>query len=152
MSEILTLGLIITAVGLVACFAWRKLHEAHTLRKVRTRFAGVEILACAPDAHFKGMDRSWDNQWRGRGVLIMTREVLYFQPWQKGLDLSIPLDKVQEASVVSIDRGLRPRRGAFRVSYLGLDGQRRLATWTVKSCAEWDGLVQTIPHGDGGHV
>lgn len=122
----------------------RRREQAELLGEVNRQLAGVPILALAPDASFKGLDRAWDSRWRGSGVLILTGEMLYFRSLQRKLDLAIPLTRIEK---VTLDAAVGKNGAAgtpFLVSYRGMDDQVRRATWHVKKPGEWVHMLDSI--------
>jgi hypothetical protein len=138
------------AIGFLLMFAcfysilfWKKrMAGQRTLRRVKQQFNGVPVRALSPKAYFCGMDRRWDSQWRGHGVLILTAEMLYFRSWNRNVDLSIPMDRIAEAEVCRNTRGLRTwRRRCLKVNYRGMDDHPRAATWLAQKPLDWVRLI-----------
>ena len=135
---------VVLGIGYGAVSWMRKRDREDVLKEVKQQFDGVPILALAPDACFNGLDRSWDSQWRGCGVLILTGDLLYFRSWQRTLDLTIPLSRMEE---VGVDLDLEKKgqnQSRFQVSYRGMDDQVRMATWLVSQPQQWVNLVHRM--------
>jgi hypothetical protein len=126
-----------------AALSWkRRMAGQRTLARVKQQFNGVPVQALSPKAYFCGMDRRWDSQWRGHGVLILTADMLYFRSWNKNVDLSVPIDRIAEAEVCRNTRGLKTwRRRCLKVTYRGMDDHPRAATWLAQKPTDWVRLI-----------
>jgi hypothetical protein len=127
--------LLAAVVGMVIYHYWSARAEA--LREVRHQFAHVPITLMSPNAYFRGFARSWDGQWRGHGVLLLTDEVLYFRPWQGRMDITVPVRRIEEVKANSRHGKTKLRVPRLQVSYVGMDDQLRVATWQVKDPQRW---------------
>lgn len=141
---------VIVGIGYCAALWMRKRAQADVLREVRQQFSGSPILALASDACFNGLDRTWDSRWRGCGVLILTQELLYFRSWQRNLDLTIPISRMEKVGADSSHEKTGKHRGQFQVGYRGMDDQIRMATWLMKRPQRWENLVYAIIEQKGG--
>ena len=135
---ILSIGsavLLVVVACVVLAHYWNERTEA--LRAVRGQFNGVPFIKVAPRAYFRGFERSWDGQWRGGGVLVLTQEVVYFRPWSRHLDITVPVGRIEKVTADGEQgkKGLRHDR--LRISYVGMDDQARVATWSVKDVQGW---------------
>jgi len=132
------MGVVLLGTGYGAVLWTRKRAQEDALREVRQQFDGIPILALASDACFNGLDRSWDSRWRGCGVLILTQELLYFRSWQRNLDLTIPINRIEEVGVnPSRENKGKNQKSHLQVSYRGIDDQIRVATWLIKRPQDW---------------
>lgn len=134
--------LVAVVVGMVFYHYWSARAEA--LRAVRHQFSHVPIQLMSPHAYFRGFARSWDGQWRGYGVLVLTDEVLYFRPWQGRMDITIPVRQIDEVKANSHHGKVKLRFPRLQVRYLGLDDQLRVATWEVKDPQRWIAALQAV--------
>jgi len=154
MPEILWLAgggaLIVAVVASMLLFS-RRSHRTRTVERVKNQFVGVPIQSLTPGAHFCGMERSWDGQWCGDGVLLVTEEMLYFRLYKRNLDLSVPLDRVEDVRVESGDglKTLCSRR--LQVTYRGMDDEVRVAGWNVTKPHEWVRCLKEIMEGGKGN-
>jgi hypothetical protein len=137
------IGLSAALLGLIyGAVLWvRKRAREDAVREVRRQFDGVPILALASDAEFNGLNRSWDSRWRGCGVLILTRELLYFRSWQRNLDLTIAIERMEKVAVTASGDRRKKNLTCLQVSYRGMDDQVRVATWHINRPEEWVGKI-----------
>jgi hypothetical protein len=145
-------AVILILAGLFAVVMNQRRIMNNTVRKVRRQFNGTAVSAIADNAYFCGMGRNWDNEWRGRGVLMLTDEMLYFRLCGRPLDLNIRMDRVQAAELDSIKKYFLQSRQGLKVVYRGVGGNLRYATWLVKNPQDWVALIErhiTEAAGDG---
>ncbi|MDY0042724.1 MAG: hypothetical protein RBS57_20625 [Desulforhabdus sp.] len=139
----LALGLLLLSSGVWISFYFkRRSAMGRTVRRVRQQFNGIPVRSLATSAYFYGMERNWDSQWRGNGVLLLTEEILYFRLWARNLDLTIPLDRVKSVELSRGEGLARLRRKRFRVVYQGADDHLRAATWLAGKPQNWVGLLR----------
>jgi hypothetical protein len=122
----------------------RRLEHKATLDEVCRQFSGEEVMVCSPYASFEGFDRMWDNPWRGEGVLLCTRDMLYFRPSRARVDLSIPMARIEKVEMGRKRENSRSDRSLLQVSYKGADDQLRVATWLVDRPEEWIKLIHNV--------
>jgi hypothetical protein len=154
LSEDLILVLVLAAFLCVALlgflfhrvFLRQRLEQRALLREILRLFDGMHILATSANAFFNGMDRSWDKQWRGPGVLILTEGMLYFRLSRRKLDLSIPLGRIQYVGIIH-RQSKWPGSKLFQIRYRGLDDQLRVASWIVRRPHKWVRELQTAIKG-----
>ncbi|MCK8602319.1 hypothetical protein [Desulfoferrobacter suflitae] len=155
--SLLELGWLVIGLGMVffglSFFFYLRRRSAmqQTVRRVTRQFNGVPVRILASRAYFCGMNRLWDRQWKGNGVLLLTGKRLYFRLWERNLDLSIPLKRVRRAEIV-YERGpfLLPRRH-IRVVYQGMDDHLRTATWHADKPFDWLQMIQETLRENGSH-
>jgi len=141
----LALGLLLLSSVVFTIFYFkRRSAMGQTVRRVRQQFNGIPVRALAADAYFYGMERNWDSQWRGNGVLLLTEEILYFRLWARNLDLTIPLNRVESVALSDSKGPGFLRRKRFRVVYQGVDDHLRAATWLARKPQDWVGLIREI--------
>jgi hypothetical protein len=135
----------IIAVGLASIRLWQ-VSEAKqsTFREVQRKFAGISILVVDGKAYFRGLDRSWDERWRGNGVLLATAEMIYFRLWQRDLDLAIPCDRILGVEIRAQHARKTLHRQELLVTYRGSDGTSRAATFRVAHPGRWAQAIQEM--------
>jgi hypothetical protein len=137
------LGGIALAGGLILVRLGERRAARHSiLERVRSKFAGVPMKAIAAKALFCGLNRGWDERWRGYGVLVLTDEVLYFRLWQRDLDLTIPCERIAAAGIDTGEGADKLRQPRLCVVYRGSDGETRTATWKLNRPRRWAQLIQ----------
>ncbi|MCU0588594.1 MAG: hypothetical protein MUF52_10595 [Syntrophobacteraceae bacterium] len=116
---------------------------------VERHFRNVRIVASSDRVEFRGLDRVWDGQWRGLGVLVLTDEILYFRLADRNMDLSVPVSRIDEVRVDGEGDGRRMAGGRcqIRVGYRAFDDQPRTATWSVRDATRWKELILDAVEG-----
>ncbi len=142
-SVIVGLG-VIAALCAIFWFAYFKPRHARkaALGEIEQMFSGARALALSPDAYFLGLDKNWASGWKGRGVLVLTQQVLYFRRWHKAMDIMIPMDRIEAVGANSVGDGSNKAR--LLVNYRGMDDQLRVASWSLDKPEHWTELVQRI--------
>lgn len=119
----------------------RKRAQAASMSEIRRKFSGIHLIRLTANAYLHGLDRNWDGRWRGPGVLVLTRDFLYFRLWQRALDLTIPLERIERVALVT-KNGAKDLPGPqLQVNYQGADGMMRTATWRVNRPHKWEELL-----------
>lgn len=137
-------GLFIGGVLFLIFFLRRKLTQFDAMRSVNNQLKGRSVQAVASNAYCLGFERSWDGQWKGRGILVLTRKILHFRLWKRELDMTIPLDRI-ESTVLCSEYGDQPlRRKHLRIVYRGADGQLRTVTWRIRRPEPWVDRMQEL--------
>jgi hypothetical protein len=130
-------------IALWLIIAARKSARAGAMYQVKRQFRNVEFIASSDRVEFRGLDRSWDGQWRGEGVLLLTDDCLYFRLTDRNLDLSVPVSRIEQVETAAAEEKSSLRRGQIRVAYRAFDDQLRTATWNLKDPKKWRDLIMT---------
>jgi hypothetical protein len=133
-------SVIAMSIALWLIIAARKSARAGAMYQVKRHFRDVEIIASSDRVEFCGLDRSWDGQWKGEGVLLLTDDGLYFRLTDRNMDLSVPVSRIEQVETAAEDEGSL-RRGQIRVAYRAFDDQLRTATWRLKNPRKWRELI-----------
>jgi hypothetical protein len=133
MAGSLVVGCLLVVGGLLCVLRLqRRLVQQAVFSEIRGKFASVDHRVLTAKARFLGLDRSWDARWRGSGVLVITDHMLYFRLWRRDLDLTIPLECIQQVGISARDAQGTRRRPPLQVIYQGADGVSRTASWRVR--------------------
>ncbi len=127
------------AVGLV--IGARRSARTGAMYQVQRQFRNVKIIASSDRVDFRGVDRIWDGQWRGLGVLVLTDDCLYFRLSERDMDLSVPVSRIEGVDVAGEGDQAALRRRQIRVAYRAFDDQLRTATWSVRNARHWRDLI-----------
>jgi hypothetical protein len=126
---------VMIAAGLV--IGARRSARMGAMYQVHRQFRDVKIIACSDRVEFRGLDRIWDGQWRGLGVLVLTDDCLYFRLSERDMDLSVPVSRIEGVEEVGEGDQGALRRRQIRVAYRAFDDQLRTATWNVRNARQW---------------
>lgn len=139
------------AIALVLAVGSRRSARAAAMYQVQRQFRNVRIVASSDRVEFRGLDRVWDGQWRGIGVLVLTDDFLYFRLSDRDMDLSVPLVRIEEVHVVGGGDGGKGSQGRrhMRVEYRAFDDQLRTATWSIRDADRWKELILDAVEGKG---
>jgi hypothetical protein len=135
-------------IALWLIIAARKSARAGAMYQVQREFRNVEIIASSDRVEFRGLDRSWDGQWRGEGVLLLTDDCLYFRLTDRKMDLSVPVSRIEQVETAAEDASFL-RRGQIQVAYRAFDDQLRTATWSLKDPRKWRELIMAAAGRNG---
>ncbi len=133
------------AVGLV--IGARRSARTGAMYQVQRQFRDVKIIASSDRVDFRGVDRIWDGQWRGLGVLVLTDDCLYFRLSERDMDLSVPVSRIESVEVAGEGDQASLRRRQIRVAYRAFDDQLRTATWSVRNARHWRDLILAAIEG-----
>ncbi|NEQ28397.1 MAG: hypothetical protein F6K28_57350 [Microcoleus sp. SIO2G3] len=76
-------------------------------QRMHDRFTDDQILRAEPTANFLGLESRGSGQVRGNGVLVLTRDELWFSRFVMREDLRIPLETIREVRLVEAHLGKR---------------------------------------------
>jgi hypothetical protein len=133
------------AVGLA--IGARRSARMGAMYQVQRQFRNVKIIASSDRVEFRGLDRIWDGQWRGLGVLVLTDDLLYFRLSERNMDLSVPVSRIERVDVAGEGEQVALRRRQIRVAYRAFDDQLRTATWNIGDAKKWKELIVAAMNG-----
>jgi hypothetical protein len=142
-------SVIAMTIALWLIIAARKSARAGAMYQVKREFRNVEFIASSDRVEFCGLDRSWDGQWRGEGVLLLTDDSLYFRLTDRNMDLSVPVSRIEQVETTAEEKKCFVRRGQIRVAYRAFDDQLRTATWQLRDPKKWRDLIMAAAERNG---
>jgi len=144
-----------SAVAMAIAFALavgsRKSARRAAMYQVERQFRNVKIVASSDRVEFRGLDRVWDGQWRGLGILVLTDDFLYFRLSDRNMDLNVPISRIERVHLGTDGVGGKKVKGRryICVEYRAFDGQLRTATWSVRNAETWERLISEVLEGKG---
>lgn len=138
---------IVMALAMWLVIAARKSARTGAMHQVRRQFHNMRILASCDRVEFRGLDRAWDGQWKGHGILLLTDDCLYFRLDDREMDLSVPISRIERVELSGEDGNAASRRREIRVAYRAFDDQLRVATWMLRNAKDWRELILTAVEG-----
>jgi hypothetical protein len=136
------------AIALWLVIAARRSARTGAVYQVQRQFHNVKILASCDRVEFRGLDRAWDGQWKGQGILVLTDDCLYFRLDDREMDLSVPISRIERVDLAGEEESAAQRRRQMRVAYRAFDDQPRVATWILKDAKGWKDLILTTMEGN----
>jgi len=136
LSSILILvfaGLILFLVILRAVVAVlrRKVHE-----DLKMRLAGRTVIRESIGANFFGLTSRGVGQVRGNGVLVLTRDKLFFQMFIPRREVEIPIDAITTVSTPRSHLGKSKGMRLLHVAFHSVGGEDA-AAWVVADVDQW---------------
>ena len=144
MVGILSAGLFILIILLVALFKHLKSIERKKLEEIMNKFKDKKIIAIDSKANFFGAETEGVTQIRGNGVLILTDEELYFEMWAPKKTLSIPLKSITK---VETPRSFLKKSKLFKllkITFKDDNEGENSAAWFVEGLDNWKSTIENL--------
>ena len=124
-------------------FFVRRLEKVRSA-EVLSKFEGQELLGCTSNANFFGIESAGLGQVRGNGVLLLTKEELYFEMWIPRKEIRIPVQSIVE--VKSVRSHLMKSKGIplLKVVFTNPKGLRDSCAWAVANLEIWLVALQKL--------
>ena len=135
--------LVVVGISLVIfLIIFQKSGQAVSLKRIESRFPEPSvILRTEPTANFFGLQSRSRSQVRGNGVLVLSAEELWFSRFVPRLDITIPLNQIQEVCLVNSHLG----KLAFGSQLLYVEFQTPegidAVAWLVAKPEEWQSAI-----------
>ncbi|MBO9999199.1 MAG: hypothetical protein J7641_09365 [Cyanobacteria bacterium SID2] len=118
--------------------------ERTGLERMQEQFTSAQIVRSDVKANFFGLQSRGNFQIRGNGVLVLTREELWFSRLVKREDISIPLNTIEQVDLVNSHLGKRILgRQLLYVQFASSDGTDAGA-WLVNNPQQWQQDISSI--------
>lgn len=132
----LELGLLITVVTLVIVGVIIGVTLLILSRVSRTQLAQAreqfpQALAVL-NANFAGLTADPSVRLRGNGILVITREELYFKQWVTNREFHVPIAAIQSVELGQSFMGRWTLTPILKVNFTGESGQAAAIGWSVR--------------------
>ena len=118
------------------------------MERMQARFRPEQILRSETTANFVGLESRGLPQVRGNGVLVLTRDELWFSRWALRDDFSMPLHQIEQILLVDAHLGKRYfGRKLLYVQFQTPQG-KDAAAWAVGDPESWQRAITTARRGD----
>ncbi|MBD3213730.1 MAG: hypothetical protein GF311_14060 [Candidatus Lokiarchaeota archaeon] len=113
-------------------------------KQILEKFSEEQIILVSKGANFFGVESKSYKQIRGNGVLILTRDQLFFQLWLPKRIIKIPLDNI--IRVEKTTHHLRKIRfvDLLKVEFTNKEGEADSVAWWVKDLEQWIAKIQAL--------
>jgi hypothetical protein len=113
-------------------------------KRILEKFSEEEVILVSKGANFFGVESKSYKQIRGNGVLILTRDQLFFQLWLPKRIIKIPLDMI--SSVGKTTHHLRKTKfvDLLKVEFNNKEGEADSVAWWLRNLDEWIAKIQAL--------
>ena len=143
---LIIVGVVVLALAILKLvLVGARLIERRVDRTVSARLAAIyapgQMLLSETMANFFGERSRGPAQVRGNGGLVLTEDSLVFHMLVPDRTITIPLEDVQEVSIVRSHLGKSVRRDLLHVAYAVPDGADAIA-WFVRDPGTWQREIE----------
>lgn len=117
------------------------------IKEIIAKFQENEIIKISESANYFGLESKDVRQIRGNGVLILTKEKLYFEMWVKPKTIvEIPINSIQK--IESVKSHLRKSRfqKLLKVIFTNEQWNSDSVAWLVRDLDDWMQLLEKLKH------
>jgi len=117
------------------------------IKEIITKFQENEIIKVSESANYFGLESKGVKQIRGNGVLILTKEKLFFEMWVKPKTIvEIPINSIQK--IESVKSHLRKSRFQKLLKVIFTNERRNLdsVAWLVRDLGDWMQFLEKIKY------
>jgi hypothetical protein len=107
------------------------------INQILSKFNSDEIILKDLAANFFGLQSLGVKQVRGNGVLILTKEYLYFEYWIPKRQVTIDLDRIESITKANSHLAKTKGRELLKIFYNQKNGTKDSAAWLVKNLDAW---------------
>lgn len=120
----------------------QKSGKAVSLKRIESRFPDPSAIChIDPTANFFGLKSRSSSQIRGNGVLVLSTEELWFSRFVPRLDISIPLNQIQDVCLVKSHLGKRVFGSQLLYVEFETDDGIDAVAWFVTEPEEWQSAI-----------
>ncbi len=107
------------------------------ISEILDKFKDTDIIISLNSANFFGQQSRKTTQVRGNGVLVLTREELYFEMWQPKKVLQILTSAIIKVEITKSFLHKSVLRKLLKVGFQNENGEEDTAAWWVSSLDKW---------------
>lgn len=142
--------IIFIILGLLIFLAIQKilfgLMKKKLLARLEKRFVSEKMIQLSLNANFFGQKSKVLNQIRGNGVLVLTKDGLWFSLAMPEREISIPLKHIKSVGLTRSHLGKRVFRPLLYVEYFSQVGEDSIA-WHVDNPGQWKTAIEKTKKG-----
>ncbi|NHJ38853.1 MAG: hypothetical protein FK731_02390 [Asgard group archaeon] len=114
-------------------------------KKILEKFKNQEIIRFFAGANFFGQESSGVWQIRGNGVLILTKEELYFELWMpRNRICRIPIRNIVKVETTKWHIRKTKNRLLLKVVFINNKNKTDSAAWLVRDLELWIDIIEKI--------
>jgi hypothetical protein len=133
---------VILVIGFVTIFVrMHKIHKEYreTLAK---KYSTGDIICHDNSAHYFGMELFKGKQNRGKGVLVLAHNELYFLKLLPKIELCIPLKRIKRCVATTNFLGKSVHKPLLKVDFNDEDGALNSVAWHVKNLVTFENSLK----------
>lgn len=111
------------------------------IRETEKEFSRASIFIIEKSVNFFGQESLGLKQIRGNGVLLLTKEELYFRMWVPQRELKIPLHSIIEVKTTKKHLGKTKLKPLLKVVFKNKKGRRDSCAWLVSDITKWTNAI-----------
>jgi hypothetical protein len=112
--------------------------------EIATQFTGGDVLLITPSANFFGQESKGIRQARGSGMLVLTRDRLYFELYIPKRITDIQLSAISAIETPGSHLGKTKMTPLLKVFYTNANNQSDSAAWLVNDLGKWKTVLQDL--------
>jgi hypothetical protein len=117
------------------------------IQEIMDKFNEKEILGAFGSANFFGLESKGVRQVRGNGVLVLTREKLYYEMWVKPKTIiEIPIQSITGIDTVKSHLYKTKSKKLLKVIFTNDQGESDSVAWLVRNLDEWRDSLEKLAH------
>ncbi len=114
-------------------------------KEILKNFEGKEIIMRSSFANFFGQESKGVKQVRGNGLIVLTKDELYFEMYAPKRQFNVPLKSISKIETVKWHLKKTKSRPLLKVIYKNELGENDSLAWLVRDLDSWlNVLNQTI--------
>lgn len=115
------------------------------IKKIKDKFNELETILESNNVNFFGQQSKGYHQVRGNGVLILTKDKLYFEMWKPKKVFEISINSIQGLEITRSFLGKSRFRDLLKINFINDKKESDSAAWFVFDLRKWyDGINELI--------
>jgi len=112
--------------------------------QILEKFNEADIIQVSEKANFFGLESKGSKQVRGNGVLVLTKNELFFQMWLPKRIIKIPMGSIKDISTPTHHLRKTKHIKLLKVEFINQNGNMDSSTWWVKDLKEWTAKITAL--------
>lgn len=143
LAILLFVAVLLIAIGLITRLVLKNLQKQGE-EILKTRFKAEETLEKDLTANFFGIRSLGTGQIRGNGLLVLTRDQLWFQRYGAQEPIRIPTEQIQKVSSVRSHLGKTVGKELLSIEFKNNSSQADAAAWLVSDLEGWKNNLELL--------
>ncbi len=114
------------------------------INEIYKKYRNEDILIADDMSNFFGLESAGVWKVRGNGVLLLTKEELFFGMWKPKKDLLIPVKSIVEVTNPKSHMHRSVLKPLLKITFRNDNGESDSAAWYVRKLDDWNEVLRQL--------
>lgn len=114
------------------------------IKEIHDKYKNENVLIFDDKSNFFGQESLGLGRIRGNGVLLLTKEVLFFGMWRPKKNILIPVESITEINNPKSHMHRSILRPLLKITFKNEKGESDSVAWFVQHLDQWNEILENL--------